>query len=352
MNEIVKQILTTAAYAPSGDNSQPWRFEVHDLNIKQFNIPGKDNPTFNFKERGSFIAHGAVIQNIILLSKNFGFEAKINLFPNNQDLNFIAEINLAQNTQVTEDKISNIIKNRETNRRSFREQSLSSEQKNQLLELAQTENEIKLTVLEEKNKIIDIANSASTAERTMLEYRPLHKDFFDLIRWNKAEESAKKYGMLIDTLELLPPQKFIFRWFSNWNLSTILRGVNLPKFIAKENSKIYASGSTMAALIIPNDSPENYIKTGMLLQKIWLKATELGISIQPIAGVLYLAKRLNESGLPGLSPELADLIKESSKKIYGCFGNPNGIISMLFRLGFSEPASARSAKFQPEIKEL
>ena len=352
MKEVIKQILTTAAYAPSGDNSQPWRFEVHNSNIKQFSIPGKDNPTFNLKERGSFIAHGAVIQNIVLLSQNFGYEAKVNLFPDNQNLNLVAEIDLIEKNIDGDKNISAIIKKRETNRNPFEKQALKTEHKNQFEKIARTEPEVKFLLIEDKNKIIQIAESASAAERTMLQFRPLHKDFFDLIRWNKAEESEKKYGMLIDTLELQPPQKIIFRWFSNWDLSGILRKINLPKIIAKENSKIYSSGPAIGALVIPDDSPKNYIKTGMLLQKIWLKATELGISIQPIAGVLYLARRLNDSGMPGLSTELTNLINMSSKKIYDCFNITNGIISMLFRLGFSKPASARSAKFEPEIKEI
>jgi hypothetical protein len=194
-----------------------------------------------------------------------------------------------------------------------------------------------------------LAQSASIAERIMLEYKPLHEAFFSMIRWNEKEEQQKNGGLNIKTLELLPPQKLIFKWFSNWNASAILRKVGLPKFIALENSKIYASCSAICALVMESEEPENFLQTGMGLQRIWLTATRLGLSMQPIAGVLYLHQRLTASGLPDIPENQKKLIITAVNNIQHTFNNPAGIITMMFRIGQSGPPSARSIKFPPKI---
>ena len=59
----IEQIIRELVNAPSGDNSQPWRFEMGDSEVRLFNLVGRDATLFNFKNRGDFLAHGALIEN-------------------------------------------------------------------------------------------------------------------------------------------------------------------------------------------------------------------------------------------------------------------------------------------------
>ena len=104
--EIILNILKAAVRAPSGDNSQPWRFEVsNNNNIKIYNLPEKDNPIFNYKQRGSHIAHGALIENIIIAAKENGMNVKVNLFPQGTSSDFIAEIDLLPDQSIKKDPL-------------------------------------------------------------------------------------------------------------------------------------------------------------------------------------------------------------------------------------------------------
>jgi nitroreductase len=98
-----------------------------------------------------------------------------------------------------------------------------------------------------------------------------------------------------------------------------------------------------------SEEPENFLQTGMGLQRIWLTATRLGLSMQPIAGVLYLHQRLTASGLPDIPENQKKLIITAVNNIQHTFNNPAGIITMMFRIGQSGPPSARSIKFPPKI---
>lgn len=349
-NTNIEKILTHAVYAPSGDNSQPWRFKIHNLSVDLINLPDKDNAIFNFLQRGSYVAHGAVIENIKQLAPHFGFDAVINLFPEPGNPDLIARINFRQTDNPNNDQaIIERIRQRCTNRKKYLKNNLEPSTKDLLVSSANQQNLGKILFAETDKEKEVLAAAASIAEKTMLLYKPLHKAFFSMIRWDKKEEEEKRGGLIIDALELSLPQKFIFKWFSNWDKSKILRLLGLPAAIAKSNAKIYSSCSAILAILQEKGEKENFVNTGMLLQKIWLQAQKLGLSIQPIAGVLYLGQRLKAKQMPDLPNSLAQEIETSIFNIYQNFRQPSGHITMMFRLGKGLNPTAKSSKFLPEI---
>ena len=74
-------------WAPSGENCQPWRFIVDGDKIKIFNIPERDTSLYNVLQFGSFVAHGALIENMLIASSAVGCRGIIQLFPDPRDKN-------------------------------------------------------------------------------------------------------------------------------------------------------------------------------------------------------------------------------------------------------------------------
>ena len=50
IREDIKKILEYAIWAPSGDNSQPWRFEAENDQIRVFNVPERDTSLYNYNK--------------------------------------------------------------------------------------------------------------------------------------------------------------------------------------------------------------------------------------------------------------------------------------------------------------
>ena len=71
MEETIKKIINYAVWAPSGDNSQPWKFSLKGNQVSIFNLPEKDNPFLNFEQKGSYIAHGSLLENMNIIASNF-----------------------------------------------------------------------------------------------------------------------------------------------------------------------------------------------------------------------------------------------------------------------------------------
>ena len=78
---VVRQILAMGVQAPSGGNSQPWRFELAGNTVDVYMMPERDHEILNFKNRGTLLAHGMLIETIAIAARYFGFEPCIELLP-------------------------------------------------------------------------------------------------------------------------------------------------------------------------------------------------------------------------------------------------------------------------------
>src|SRR3989344_4799077 len=92
MEEAIKKILEIAVHAPSGENCQPWRFEVEGNRIHIYNLPERDNSLYNLGQGASFVAHGALIENMLIAASALGYRADVHAFPDGQNNNFVATV--------------------------------------------------------------------------------------------------------------------------------------------------------------------------------------------------------------------------------------------------------------------
>ena len=160
MREVIKKILNTAVWAPSGDNSQPWRFEVRDRIIDVFCLPEKDNPIFNYRNRGTYLANGALIENIVIAASHEGYATEVKIFPDSANPKHIAQIELTSSDPKAEPLYNYILK-RASNRKFYQKnKTLSLEQKNTLLQASAAFAEVKTVFIEEKKPCLKLARQS------------------------------------------------------------------------------------------------------------------------------------------------------------------------------------------------
>ena len=346
----IAKICYAAAQAPSGDNAQPWRFEVHDHKLALFNVPGKDSSPYNFRERGSFLANGAAIENIVITASSFGYKVDIHLLPKSSDSNYVADIVL-NDQKIAADPLASYIEKRTTNRKPYKKKPLVSDHKMELMNAIRQRNFGALLFLEDSNDIHRFAKLVSLSDQLIFEEKSIHDAIFGSIRWTKEEEEQNR-GMYIKTLELPPPAQMLFKTLKNWSFLGVMNKVGISKFIASQSAKNFASSSAIGVLMMPDNSYESYINIGRTFERMWLTATKLGLYIQPLGALAYLAERVAAKNIGNISAEHAVAITKAQNSILGLFGNPDGVVGMMFRIGYSEPPTAHSKKSDPEIKYL
>jgi hypothetical protein len=351
--DLLKIIIEYGIQAPSGDNSQPWNFVIlNDNKINIYNIPERDNPILNVHEGGSMISHGAVITNIRIAADHFGYKAKINYFPDNLDGNLISEISFDKKDKkdyLYKPSLFDDIYNRCTNR-NFYQKDLPDSIRDEL-NLIQGDPDIYVHFFYGKNEKDFISSKICLSEEIILQTKELHSLLFADVAWTRKEESIKKHGLYVKTLEFNPIQLFVFWLCRKWdNISFLNKKIGFAHIVGKQNSDIYKSSGLLGLIIMSNTKKETYVKAGELLQYIWLKSTDLDLGFQPITGLFFLNERIKIHGDNPIS-------QENSKKIINAYNdlkNFTGIkeedtILTSFRIGKAKKTSGRSSRLKANI---
>ena len=240
------------------------------------------------------------------------------------------------------------IPNRSTNRKPYTGAPLSPAHTAALLESIQGDRDVSLTLLEEKEKVQTFAKVVSLNEQLLMENRPLHDFLFSMIRWS-PEEEAMTPGLYIKTMELPPPVRFLFkRVLFRWSWVLFLNRIGFSRMISKQTAALYSTSSAFGVITIPSLEDKNFLQAGRALQKIWLTATNLGLSLQPVTALPYLSQRVQAGEALAFSDEHQQLIIEADGQIRQLAAIPKvATIAMVFRIGYAPSPSASSAKRKP-----
>lgn len=341
MDEIIKKILVSASHAPSGENCQPWRFEISPSRVLIFNEAEADMSLYNFDQKASIIAHGALVENIFIASRYFGYSPSLSLFPDNNQKDLIASVEF-QKSASFKDPLYDFIEIRATNRKKYNLDRMSEEEKTEIL--SSGNDKAKAQLIEERQDIKKAAELTSLAEMLVFENESLHDFLFRHLRWTESEEKEKRDGLYIKTLELNSIQALAFRLLKDWKRLNNLNRFGISKKIRKENAQTHAASAAIGAITVLGISKEDFFNSGRVMQRVWLTATKLGLSFQPMTGVTLLNHRIS-AGFKGIDKVHTDLIIKAYSDIREIFGVSDQEIVVLFRLGRSNPPSAYSSRY-------
>jgi len=354
MNQaLIKKIIEYGVQAPSGDNSQPWKFVVSkDNKIFLYNIADKDNPILNVHEGGSMISHGAVILNMEIAADSLGYKTIVSYFPDASNKDLVAVLCFIENNKQNNFYNSSLlesIKKRSTNRRHYKKE-LSEDIKNELNQISKV-TDLKIKVFYNQEDKDFLSSCISISEEIILQTKDLHELLFADVAWTKKEESIKRHGLYVKTLEFNPVQLFVFWLCRKWkNISFLNKKIGFASIVGKQNADIYKSSGAIGLILIPNTDKINYVKAGELLQYTWLKATSLGLSFQPVTGLFFLNERIKNFGSTPMTEENSKKISNTydSLKKYAKIDESDTIVTS-FRVGISKNSSGRSSRLKPNI---
>jgi hypothetical protein len=339
----IKKIVESAILAPSGDNCQPWRLVIKNNQINIFNLPWKDTSLFNFRQRASLVAHGALIENILLASSANGYNAKLRYFPDKINSDLVAIVEL-ESSDVKSEPLYPYIASRSTNRKTYRPIPLTVEQRIGLLKTSADLITGEVRLSEESQEKAVLAEAIGINDRLVFENQNLHRFLFEHIRWNEEEAQKTRDGLHIKTLELTPPQTIGFRLLKNWSLLQTLNKFGLSRVIAKQAERLCLSASAIGTIIVDKNTDEDFLTGGRLLQRVWLEATKMGLSFQPMTGITFLIQKVMTGDNKDISYTHIKLIKDAYERIKAGFRLRNETIVVLFRIGRSDPPGGRSLR--------
>ena len=346
MMSTIQRILEGAVNAPSGDNSQPWRFKVDGNTIFVFNVPDGDGTLYNFRQRGSYLGHGALVENIVLLSGKAGFNATVEPFPVLPDCT--ARILLTP-SPARAYPLADAIEKRTTNRKPFEIRPLEDAHRVALRSIP-LESGVSLRFVEGEECVTSIAQIVSVNECLLMENRHLHDFLFSMIRWSTEDELSRP-GLYIKTMEFPLPVQILFRTlFYSWTAVRLLNLIGLSTSIPRQSAQGYRASSAFGAVVLRGESNADFFNAGRVFERVWLAATHLGLSLQPVTAIPYLAQRVRAGEADAFTDVHKRYISDASESLSSAFNLPGDEhIAMLFRIGYGDAPTAHSHKAAPFI---
>ncbi|MDO8742576.1 MAG: hypothetical protein Q7J45_03540 [bacterium] len=348
--EKVTKICTAAAAAPSGDNSQPWRFVFRAPNMLEFHaITEKDNELLNIDGSGTYIALGAAIQNAELEAKALGFVPDVR-YSSSGSLVAVFVLHDGGVQSDEEKKLHQAIPSRHSNRKAYKKIPIAEDDRDALISAAGNPTGASFTLVEERESMSLVSRALTTMEEIALQNKSLHRLFFESIFWSKERNIAGNSGLYIGTLELPPPARLLFKVLKYWSVANVLAKLGFPTMVAKTNAAQNASASAFGLITIEHFDRRNYVEAGRLLERVWLAATAQGMSLQIVTGMLFLARTVERGHATVFSPEECTMVKKAYARAQETLKTDEPFL--MFRVGYSNAPSAVSFRREPVIEGL
>lgn len=291
----IDEILDLARWAPSGDNTQPWRFEVvddHRACVHAFDT--RTHCVYDLDGHGSHLALGALLETIVIAATTQGCRAEFARRPDSPDEEPLFDVVLEPRPDIAADPLAQAIKTRAVQRRPLSTRRLDAAEK-QALEAAVGPGYrvLWLETAGQKWVAARLLFANSKLRLTMREAYEVHRR---IIEWNArfSTDRIPDRALGLDPLTLK-----LMRWvMGSWQrvrfFNTYLAGTLAPRIQLDLVPALACGAHFVLVAARPATTLIDYVEAGRRLQRFWLTAECLGLKLQPELTPLIFARYLRE----------------------------------------------------------
>jgi nitroreductase len=344
------EVLDLARWAPSGDNTQPWRFAVEASDrVAVYGRDTRAHCVYDLDGRPSQISLGALLETVALAATRFGLSTRIERRQGSPDEGPVFDVRFRNEPGVVEDALVSHIRERRVQRRALRLRRLSAPEKKALERAVNPD--FRVAWFEGLFSRVRMAWLNFTSAKIRLTVPEAYRVHRDVIEWG-ARLSADRLpdaalGASVPTLMLM-------RWaMASWErvdfLNRYLAGTLVPRI---ELDLIPGIACGAHCVLVAECAPtriDDYIATGRALQRFWLTATSLGLQFQPQYTPLIFA-RYARTGTRFTTNANANKRAQAIHVALDHLLEPNVAARAMFmgRIGAGKPADARSIRLPLE----
>ncbi|WP_428828153.1 nitroreductase family protein [Azonexus sp. IMCC34842] len=343
--DVLLKILDLARWAPSGDNTQPWRFEiVSDNHIAIHGHDTRDGVIYDFDGYASQMAHGALLETLRLAASRFGMSAEWAIRTGQPDNAPIYDITL-RSSGTGEDVLVQFIESRCVQRRPMRMTPLCSEQKAALCEaVGDAYSLIFFESLKDRLGVAKLLWRNAYLRLTCPEAYEVHRHIIEWgVRFSADRIPDQAVGVDPLTAKLM-------RWvMQSWGrvnfFNHFLFGTIAPRIQLDFLPALACAAHVLIKPKHPLNRLEDRVTAGMAMQRLWLTASRLGLHLQPeMTPVIfrwYVQDGREISGKASINEGAMSLAERFE---YLASANRQSGFSFFCRVGTSERPSARSVR--------
>lgn len=306
----LERILDLARWAPSGDNTQPWRFEILDeSHIRIYAEDTREWCFYDLQGQASQIAVGALLETIAIAATAEGLSVSFSRSKDCPETNPVIDVQLSQ----AEQSVSTLhpyIKIRTTNRRPFKTTPLTSTQKQKLEQslpegyrLIWIENSLK------RKKMAKLLFKSAKIRLTTEEGYRVHSQVID---WGKqfSETKIPDQAVGVDAITAKIMKWAMASWQRVQFLNRYCAGTWLPRI---QLDLLPGLGCGAHFILLAENEVvdiDDCIAGGRALQRFWLTSAQLGLQFQPEMTPLIFSRYVAENRVFTVNDDALALAKD------------------------------------------
>jgi hypothetical protein len=260
-------LLNYAVLAPSGHNTQPWRFQVRNDAIELYGDSTRSLPIVDPDNRALIISCGAALFYLRLAIRHFGYEDVVEyfkIFPDSMEFYPLARITLGDRIKTTAEQhfLFRAIQTRQTYRRPFLDQDIPSSLISELQDAASSQHsQLEIVSASLRQTVVGLIVEGDRQQMANPQFRR------ELAKWvrsghNSSHDGMPAYAQGVDEhLDLFTPLVALaIRWF------------DLGEFQSHKDRHLAQTAPVLAMLATDDNRPGDWLAAGQALARVLLQA--------------------------------------------------------------------------------
>lgn len=346
MRDTLMAVLELARWAPSGDNTQPWRFEiVNDALIRIHGSDTRDDILYDFDGHASHIAHGALLETLRIAASGFGLRTQWQASSSGDDRLPVYDVTLTPDPTLVKDPLFAFIETRTVQRRIMKTTPLTPAQRQALVSAAGDSLEVRLfESFGERLKMAKLLWRSAKIRLTCPEAFPVHSQ---IIEWHArfSKDRIPDQAVGVDPATALLMKWVMQSWARVKFFNKFLMGTIAPRI---QLDFLTALGCAAHLLISPKKTPqtlEDWVHMGINWQRMWLTATQQGLHFQPEMTPVIFRWYARAGRRFSAEPQLFEQALQVSDELEEIAGaSPTSDFGFLGRVGSSATPKSRSIR--------
>jgi nitroreductase len=350
----IDRILDAAHWAPSGDNAQPWTFNVVGENDFEVHVRCDVGNVYEYRDgEPTLISAGTLLENIAIAAPSFGKTARWDYLGLRSGVHRI-RVSLEDVPARSDHQLFGEIYSRSVDRRPYLRRGLTAESRQLLSQAVGSEFSIEWhETLAGRQKIAALNRIATDIRLRIPETFDIHNRIVDWKR-TRSPDGIPSRALGLDSLTLK-----MMRWsladrkrteFANRLGSPFFAGLQMD-YLPGIFSAAYFAFRLQERPADPQEAVGQILRAGQAVQRFWLTATKLGLVLQPCLATLAFAHygRMGEVFTVSQSERLkAVRLARDAERV---FSRPQAVF-FLGRIGFPKKPKLESRSLRVPLAQL
>ncbi|QDL36579.1 nitroreductase family protein [Rhodoferax sediminis] len=280
--DMLSSVLDLARWAPSGDNTQPWRFEIVDEHlIRVHGFDTRDHVLYDYDGHPSHIAHGALLETMRIAASGFGLTTSWSISSGGEHRSPVYDVRFAPDATMVRDPLFDCIEARTVQRRPMKAAPLTGVQRQALIDAAGGDFSVQFfESWRDRGRVARLLWNSAKVRLTCPEAYPVHRDVIEWrARYSKDRIPEQAVGVNPATARLM--QWVMQSWGRVQFFNRYLLGTVAPRIELDLLPGVFCAAHMLVRPKRPPTGLADWIQLGIAVQRIWMTATHLGLHLQP-----------------------------------------------------------------------